>query len=313
MLCCIFLWASTSLPVAAQDFNANPFTGFTGEDEHLPLPKVNHAEPLFIDLIRDLGAHKGEREWNIGFGHDDAYRNDEFHALIEYEWAAFNRLGFEVEVPMKAQSPNNRPSVLTQNSIRNNRGIESLKLATQWTFAVWPKQQTSLAIGYIHELLMPSLVDIPSNNLHQGNVYNPFFVAAKNWGSGFHTLLYTGPKFHQVWGHSWHANEDKLLLQSEISGSAGIFDKWETEWCLNFNAHYMLPNSRNFVGLECNMEQYSNVLYMTLRPQMRLVLSNRTLIGLIASIPVDRSSSGLGAFTRLIYELPHKSNRANKH
>ena len=28
--------------------------------------KVDHAEPLYVDLIRDLGPHKGEKEWNIG-------------------------------------------------------------------------------------------------------------------------------------------------------------------------------------------------------------------------------------------------------
>lgn len=33
--------------------------------------KVLHAEPLYIDLIRDLGARKGEKEWNIGLGLTD--------------------------------------------------------------------------------------------------------------------------------------------------------------------------------------------------------------------------------------------------
>ena len=30
--------------------------------------KVLHAEPLYIDLIRDLGARKGEKEWNESLG-----------------------------------------------------------------------------------------------------------------------------------------------------------------------------------------------------------------------------------------------------
>lgn len=33
--------------------------------------KLLHAEPLFIDLIRDLGARKGEKEWNFGLGLTD--------------------------------------------------------------------------------------------------------------------------------------------------------------------------------------------------------------------------------------------------
>ncbi|HAI17051.1 MAG TPA: phosphoribosylformylglycinamidine synthase, partial [Xanthomarina gelatinilytica] len=35
------------------------------EESKEPL-KILHAEPLYIDLIRDLGARKGEKEWNIG-------------------------------------------------------------------------------------------------------------------------------------------------------------------------------------------------------------------------------------------------------
>lgn len=47
--------------------------------------KVLHAEPLFIDLIRDLGARKGEKEWNVGFGMTDNNKFDSYEALVEYE------------------------------------------------------------------------------------------------------------------------------------------------------------------------------------------------------------------------------------
>lgn len=49
--------------------------------------KVLHAEPLYIDLIRDLGARKGEKEWNVGLGITDNNSYDEYTALVEYEWA----------------------------------------------------------------------------------------------------------------------------------------------------------------------------------------------------------------------------------
>src|SRR5690606_32307540 len=58
--------------------------------------KVLHAEPLYIDLIRDLGARKGEKEWNLGLGITDKNKYDEYLALVEYEWAPLNRLGLEV-------------------------------------------------------------------------------------------------------------------------------------------------------------------------------------------------------------------------
>ena len=61
--------------------------------------KILHAEHLYIDLIRDLWARKGEKEWNIAFGITDKLRFDSHEALIEYDWAPINRVGFEGELP----------------------------------------------------------------------------------------------------------------------------------------------------------------------------------------------------------------------
>ena len=58
----------------------------TENEKNLP-NKVTHAEPLYIDLIRDLGARKGEREWNVGLGLTDRSDYDEYITLVEYEWA----------------------------------------------------------------------------------------------------------------------------------------------------------------------------------------------------------------------------------
>src|SRR5690606_7121157 len=45
---------------------------YINEIEEIKTPAKNlHAEPLYIDLIRDLGARKGEKEWNIGMGITD--------------------------------------------------------------------------------------------------------------------------------------------------------------------------------------------------------------------------------------------------
>ncbi len=69
-------------------------------ENHKEPIKVLHAEPLFIDLIRDLGARKGEKEWNVGLGLTDNLKFDSYEALVEYEWAPIDRLGFEVELPL---------------------------------------------------------------------------------------------------------------------------------------------------------------------------------------------------------------------
>jgi hypothetical protein len=61
--------------------------------------KVLHAEPLYIDLIRDLGARAGELEVNLGYGVQDKREFAKFEYLAEIEWAPINRLGIELELP----------------------------------------------------------------------------------------------------------------------------------------------------------------------------------------------------------------------
>mgnify|MGYP001394345443 FL=1 len=153
------------------------------EVEHKRKPdKVLHAEPLYIDLIRDLGARKGEKEWNIGLGLADNYKFDSYEALVEYEWAPIDRLGLEVEMPFTFYSPINGTE---RDSVPSNR-LNSLKLAAQWSFYVNEKRATSMALGYINEFELSTFNDF-GNPFISGNVYNPFFVIAKRWGNNFHT------------------------------------------------------------------------------------------------------------------------------
>jgi hypothetical protein len=58
-----------TIPLHAQNENQLKDSLYIKEVENPKLrPKVLHAEPLYIDLIRDLGARKDEKEWNVGFG-----------------------------------------------------------------------------------------------------------------------------------------------------------------------------------------------------------------------------------------------------
>ena len=70
--------------------------------------KVLHAEPLFIDLIRDLGARRGEREWNFGMGINDHIESDNNSYLVEYEFAPIDRLGVEFELPITLYNSKNK-------------------------------------------------------------------------------------------------------------------------------------------------------------------------------------------------------------
>lgn len=241
--------------------------------------KVEHAEPLFIDLIRDLGARKGEKEWNVGMGMTDRLRHDSYGFLVEYEWAVLDRLGLEIEVPATVYRTNR---LMEDDAPRPSNRIESLKLASQYTFMVSEKWQTSLAIGGITEFELKDPRQLHMQRPLQGILYNPFFVAAKRWGGHFHSLVYTGPRFISHFGHK----------------PVDYF------YDLNTSVHYMIPGTDNFIGLEINKLQHKGHIETVIRPQMRVSLSETLILGIVPGIPVTKESERLSAFMRLIYE-PH--------
>ncbi len=246
------------------------------------IDKVLHAEPLYIDLIRDLGARKGEKEWNVGIGLTDNNTYDSYDALIEYEFAPINRLGVEFELPFTFYYSNPSDSSKTKPSSKLN----GIKTALQWSFYVSEKHSTSLAIGYLNELTLP-----PFNQYNQGisltgNIYNPFLVAAKRWGTNFHTLVYTGPEIEQ----DFETNE------------------FYTTYSFNSNFHYMISGTKNFIGVELNKEFSNNDFDMTIRPQMRLSIADNLLVGIVTGIPIKRENQRFSSFIRLIYEPKHKAH-----
>ncbi|MGB0167271.1 MAG: HAEPLYID family protein [Luteibaculum sp.] len=247
-------------------------------EDHKNPDKVLHAEPLYIDLIRDLGARKGEKEWNLGFGLIDKLRFDSYEALIEYEWAPMDRLGLEIELPFTFYAPVNG----TEGKMLPSNKLNSLKLAGQWTFLVNETKALSMALGYINEL---ELVDFnhKGKDLFKGNVFNPFYVIAKRWGNNFHTLLYTGPRFEKGFNDS----------------------DFHTAFEANTNIHYMISGTRNFIGVEFNKSLAGRDFDMTIRPQMRVGIADNLLVGIVAGIPVKRENERLSSFLRLIWEPGH--------
>jgi hypothetical protein len=238
-----------------------------------PPAKVLHAEPLYIDLIRDLGARKGEKEWNFGLGMTDNLTHDNYTMLVEYEFAPVDRLGFEVELPFRFSTGEKNISAQ----------MESIKAATQWTFLVSEKAKTSLALGYIHELEMDYFKNF-KQQVFTRNVFNPFLVAAKRWGNNYHTLVYTGPRIEKpLHGSHTHVRYD-----------------------INTNFHYMIPGTRNFIGVEFNKNVTSHDFDMVIRPQMRLGIAENFLVGIVSGIPVNRENQRFSMFTRLIWEPGHK-------
>ncbi|WP_448518484.1 HAEPLYID family protein [Rhodoflexus sp.] len=240
--------------------------------------KVLHAEPLYIDLIRDLGARKGEAEWNVAYGMTDVTSFTRYEGLIEYEFAPINRLGLEIEVPFSIYK--NNP---TDNSIEiPSDRIEALKLAAQWSFWVSDRHDATAAIGYIHEFELADLNAINRRNFYKGNLYNPFFIIAKRWTNNLHSLIYTGPRILQEFGK-----------------------KAQTKYDINTNFHYMISGTRNFVGMEVNKTFTNQGLKVIMRPQIRLGITDNFLIGLVTGIPMHNGQERFSSFVRIIYEPHH--------
>lgn len=265
-------------------FFTNSAYGQPHEPEHPGQPfKILHAEPLYIDLIRDLGARKGEREWNVGSALVDSDQFDKYEFLVEYEWAVKDRWGLELEIPATIYTVNKRngrePGTVEKPSSR----VESLKMATQYTFLVSEKARASMALGSILEWELKSFDDIQFNRPLEGVLFNPFLVAAKRLGANWHSLIYTGPRFQRHFGHS------------------GVDLAYE----INTSAHYMIPFSRNFIGVEVNKLFADKAFSMVIRPQMRLVINEGLMVGIVPGIPVNRQGERLSAFMRLIYEPGH--------
>ncbi|MCX7768278.1 MAG: phosphoribosylformylglycinamidine synthase [Flavobacteriales bacterium] len=258
---------------------------FEVEEKQEP-EKVLHAEPLFFDLIRDLGARKGEREWNIGWGLTDNFNYDKYDFLIEYEWAPIHRLGLELELPFTFYYSKKNGSAVT-----NSNKLNSLKFALQYSFFVSAPLKTSIAAGYLHELVLTSFRNYGKGRLLEGNIYNPFFVAAKRWGKNFHTLLITGPHLFHNFTHT----------------------SLSVNWHWNSNVHYMISGTRNFLGVELNKELLYGKFHMIIRPQMRLSVSENVLAGIVAGIPVARENERLGTFLRLIYEPGFKKSHTRNY
>ncbi len=276
----LLLAVAYSTSARAQISNAEQDSLYIFQIEQKKSPtKVLHAEPLYIDLIRDLGARKGEKEWNLGLGLNDQLEFDSYEALVEYEWAPVDRLGLEIEVPFTFYSPIKETH---RDSIPSNR-INSLKLAGQWSFFVNDRISTSMAVGYINEFELSDFRNF-GKPLIRANIYNPFLIVAKRWGTNWHSLIYTGPIVEQ----DFETNQFRRTYE------------------VNTNFHYMISGTRNFIGLEVNKIIDQGQWTATLRPQMRIGIADNLLVGIVAGIPINRERERLSSFVRLIWEPGHK-------
>jgi len=246
------------------------------QQDSLPL-KIKHAEPIFNDIVRDLGARKGERELNIGYETEKNAQYGTQGGFIEYEFAPVNRLGVELEIPFQFQGKSFIPG--EPNVAPRNR-IDGIKPAVQYTFFVGRKARLSMAAGGIYELKFHSFRSIDDNlGLVKGNSINPFLIVAKRWGRNLHSMVYMGPELYK----DFETHQNK------------------TAYLLNVSVHYMAGN--NFLGIEMNQEYTGSQTITVLRPQVKVQLDQSIAVGIASGIPIAHQSSGYSFIARLIYEL----------
>src|SRR5688500_7807706 len=107
--------------------------GFSQSEMTSQHPKVSHAEQIYFDLIRDLGARKGEKELNVGMGMA-RMENYTIHSyLVEYEFAPLDRIGLELEVPFAFHTTSNLEKD-SQSHCADR--IEGIKAASQYSLFV---------------------------------------------------------------------------------------------------------------------------------------------------------------------------------
>lgn len=259
-------------------------TGYAQSDSLTIKPqllKISHAEPIYMDLIRDLGARKGEKEVNVGWEMNDRNRYMEQSGFVEYEFSPFNRLGLEIEIPFNYH---NAERIHTGEALPNEK-IEGIKFAAQYTFLVSDQYQLSMAGGTIYELGLHSFKTMSgSKKVLKGNDINPFLIVAKRWGKQFHSMLYTGPVVHT----GFEEQKSDVVLQTNVS------------------VHYQLPHSGHLLGVELNNEWGADRMETVVRPQLKVRLHAGFALGVATGIPVNYKNEGLSFMARLIYELKTK-------
>ncbi len=66
---------------------------------------------------------------------------------------------------------------------------------------------------------------------------------------------------------------------------------------------YVLPNSKNFIGLKNNMDIDHDGFHYTFRPQIRLAIQHNLMIGLVTGVPITKhTGTNLDVMTRIIWE-----------
>ena len=81
----------------------------------------------------------------------------------------------------------------------------------------------------------------------------------------------------------------------------------KTAALINASIHYVLPGTKNFLGVEINDELEYHNNNMIVRPQFKMTLSPASSVGLALGISTHNKDEPLDFLIRWIYELRKKN------
>ena len=251
--------------------------------------ELKHYMPLYLDIPAEMNVKKGYKEINIASGYADFRDFKGQKALIEYDFAPIDKLGFEIEVPFTfVQEKIALPTTTQEYDVPEEGSAPSnamaLRLGFNYSLYASQKSKTSISIGYFNEFELT-----PFNHfgkpLLEGNVYNPFIAVAKIWGSRLHTMIYTGTATKQSFEH--HQTTTAVRFNTIVTYRFGK------------------ENKESFIGIESN-QTWANKAngQMVLRPQAQIQVKENLKLGFVLGVPVATSNHlNASGFMRLIYSI----------
>ncbi|MEP7239119.1 MAG: HAEPLYID family protein [Ferruginibacter sp.] len=249
---------------------------------------IKHYMPLYLDIPAEMNVKKGYKEINIAGGYADFKDFNGERALVEYDFAPIDKLGFEIEIPFVFvhQKIQNMQSGNTDVIIPEEGGAVksamALRVGFSYSLCSFQKAKTSIAVGYFNEFELTPFEHF-GKPLLEGNVYNPFIAVAKIFGDRFHTMIYTGPAIKQSF--ELHESKTNVRFNTIISYRFGK------------------GNKETFAGVECNQTwAKAEAGQMVLRPQIQVEITEKWKLGFVGGIPIATSNNlNASGFMRLIY------------
>lgn len=248
---------------------------------------LKHYMPLYLDMPAEMNVKKGYKEFDLAIGHADFKDFSGQRALIEYDFAPIDKLGFEIELPFifVQQKHSNTSTATESHSSEEGGGPKSgnaVRIGFNYSLYSFKEAKTSINAGYFNEIEFSPFEHF-GKPLFEANVYNPFVAVAKIFGDRFHAMIYTGTATKQYF--ELHKSLTSVRFNTILS--------------------YHLGNQykENFIGIESNQTWAKDESgQMTLRPQAQIEISEKWKLGLVASIPVATNNHLNGSgFIRLIY------------